>query len=67
MLELSPKNWECSEPGAGSSLVRGAPADTGKTGKAAKCYMSPQTLIYKLVLNLCCTADSSYESTQMYS
>lgn len=38
-----------------------------KTEKAAKCYMPPQTLIYKLVLNLCCTADSSYESAQMYS
>lgn len=38
--------------------------DTGKE-KAAKCYMPPQTLVPKLVLNLCCTADSSCESIQM--
>lgn len=65
MIELSAKKLGCSEPGAGCSLAGLTSIDTGKTEKAAKCYTPPQTLVYKLVLNLCCTADSSYESIQM--
>lgn len=64
-MELSAENSGCSEPGAGSSLPGMAPMGTGKTEKAVKCYIPPQTLIYELVLNLCCTADSSYESIQI--
>lgn len=64
-MELSAKNSGCSEPNADSSSAGLAPMGTGKTEKTVKCYIPPQTPIYELVLNLSCTADSSYESIQM--
>lgn len=61
IIELSAKNSGCSEPGAGSSLARVPPMDTGKTESSQVLY-PPQSFVCKVLLNLCCTPDSSYES-----